>query len=158
VQRRTGLSLDELVDVLNTRSGLAAVSGLGRDLRVIMEARARGHAGAELAVEMYVHTLRKYVGAYIFALGGVHALIFTGGVGENASEIRGMVLDGLDDMGLSLDAEANRRLTAGRAGRISSLSSRIAVLVIPTNEERMIARQADALVIGSEANPTSSQI
>jgi len=145
VQRRTGLSLEEMIEILNTRSGLAAISGLSRDLRTIMAARAEGHADAALAVEMYVHTLRKYVGAYAFALRGVHAVVFTGGVGENAFEIREWVLDGLEEMGLILDDGANRQTVNGRAGRISADHSRIQVLIIPTDEERMIARQASQL-------------
>ncbi len=92
IQRRTGLDLDQMVEKLNTSSGLKAISGLGRDLRIIMEARASGHAEASLAVDMYVHTLRKYIGAYHFALSGAHCLIFAGGVGEHAFEVRELVL------------------------------------------------------------------
>ncbi|RJQ87339.1 MAG: acetate kinase [Desulfobacteraceae bacterium] len=142
VQHRTGMTLDQMVEILNTRSGLAAISGLGRDLRTIMQARARGHADAGLAIEMYVHTLRKYVGAYTFALGGADALVFTGGVGENAAKIRQMVLGGLEELGLIMDAQANQSMLDGRSGLISAAHSRIKVLVIPTNEECMIARQA----------------
>lgn len=153
VQRRTGMNLNQMVEILNTRSGLTAISGVGRDLRTIMEARAQGHAGAELAIDMYVHTLRKYVGAYAFALGGPHALVLTGGVGENAAQLREMVLTGLDEMGLIMDADANRNMVAGRTGLISSADSRIKILVIPTDEERMIARQAYRLAINSETVP-----
>jgi acetate kinase len=154
IQRRTGASLEQMVETLNTRSGLAAVSGMGKDLRTIMQARAQGHAEAALAVDMYVHVLRKYAGAYTFALGGVDALVFTGGVGENAVLIRELVLRGLEEMGLILDEPANQSMVGGRSGLISSAPSRIKVLVIPTNEERMIARQAYPFADGH--SPSSS--
>jgi acetate kinase len=150
IQSRTGMTLAQMVDTLNTRSGLAAISGMGRDMRTILAARAGGHAEATLAVDMYVHTLRKYAGAYTFALGGAHALVFTGGVGENAFQIREMVLSGLGEIGVSLDEQANHRMVGGRTGLISSADSRMRVLVIPTNEECMIARQAYHLAIGAE--------
>lgn len=153
VQRHTGMDLDQMVQTLNTRSGLAAISGLGRDLRTIMDARAQGHAEAELAVDMYVHTLRKYVGAYDFALGGANALVFTGGVGENAAQIRELVLSGLDQMGVLVDADANHDMVGGRAGLISAAGSRIKILVIPTNEERMIARQAYHTALALKERP-----
>jgi acetate kinase len=148
IQRRTGMSLDQMVEALNTRSGLAAIGESGRDLRTIMDARAQGHPGASLAIDMYVHTLRKYLGAYTFVLGGAHAMVFTGGVGENAFKIREMVLSGLNEMGVVLDLKANRATVGRRAGLISSEKSRIKALVIPANEECMIARQAYRLAAG----------
>ncbi len=143
--RRTGLSLDQMVDLLNNRSGLAAISGRGRDLRAILAARAQGDDNAALAIEMYVHTLRKYIGGYCFALGGCQAIAFTAGVGENSPEVRALALGGLEDCGLFLDPEANAR-TVGKAGLISAAHSKIKVLVVPTDEERMITRQACLLV------------
>ena len=142
MQRRTGMDLERLVELLNKESGLKAVSGCGRDLRAIMAARAGGNSEAALAVEMYVHTLRKYIGGYHFTLFGAQALILTGGIGENAAELRVLLLEGLDALGLILDPEANQRTVGGRAGIISAPASRVKVLVIPTDEERMIARQA----------------
>jgi acetate kinase len=145
IARRTGLTLEQMVDLLNTQSGLSAISGRGRDLRAILAARAEGEADAALAVEMYVHTLRKYIGGYCFALGGCQALVFTAGIGENSPEVRALALAGLEDCGLFLDPQANARLV-GAAGLISAAHSRVKVLVIPTDEERMIARQAYPLV------------
>jgi acetate kinase len=147
LQRRTGLDLAQLVDLLNNESGLKAVSGCGRDLRTIMAARAEGNPDAALAVEMYVHTLRKYIGAYHFALSGAQALVFTGGIGENAREVRRLVLEGWDELGLILDPAANHRTVDGRSGFISAPHSKIKILVVPTDEERMIARQAYQLVV-----------
>lgn len=147
LQRRTGLDLAQLVDLLNNESGLKAIGGCGRDLRNIMAARAGGDPDAALAVEMYVHTLRKYIGAYHFALCGAQALVFTGGIGENAREVRRLVLEGWDELGLVLDPVANERTVDGRCGFISAPHSKVKVLVVPTDEERMIARQAYELVV-----------
>lgn len=146
LQRRTGMDLAQMVEILNTQSGLQAVSGIGRDLRAVMAARTAGNESAALAVEMYVHTLRKYIGAYYFALSGAHAVAFTGGVGENSADIRALALSGWQPLGLDLDPEANQQTVAGRAGPISIPASPVKVLVIPTDEERLIARQAHAAV------------
>jgi acetate kinase len=146
MQRRTDMSLERLVEVLNHESGLKAVSGCGRDLRAIMEARASGDGDAALAVEMYVHTLRKYIGGYHFLLSGARAVVLTGGIGENAADLRALLFAGLASLGLDLDPQANRRTVGGRAGVISAPESKVKVLVIPTDEERMIARQAHQLV------------
>ena len=151
MQRRLGLELAQLVDILNTRSGLKAISGRGRDMRTIMAARQSGDPDAGLAIEMYVHTLRKYIGAYHFALSGARALVFTGGIGENGADLRALVLAGLEPVGVALDDAANRQIVGGRCGRISAPASRVQVWVIPTDEERMIARQAHALVAGAPA-------
>ncbi len=145
LQRRTGMDLARMVEILNTRSGLLAVSGIGRDLRAIMAVRAEGHAGAALAVEMYVHTLRKYIGAYHFALSGAHALVFTGGVGENSADIRALVLSDWASLGFDLDPAANQQAINGCSGIISTGTSRVKILVIPTDEERLIARQAHVM-------------
>lgn len=146
MQRRTGMGLAQLVDLLNNESGLKAISGCGRDLRAIMAASAGGNSEAALAVEMYVHTLRKYIGGYHFALSGAQVLILSGGIGENAAELRTLLFDGLDTLGLILDPGANQKMVGGRAGIISAPASKLKVLVIPTDEERMIARQAHQLI------------
>jgi acetate kinase len=141
VQGRTGMDLTRMVEILNTQSGLLAVSGVSRDLRAVMAARSDGHPDAALAVEMYVHTLRKYIGAYHFALSGAHVLVFTGGVGENSSEIRALTLGGLRPLGFDLKPSANCRMTGSRAGVISTDTSNVKILVIPTDEERLIVKQ-----------------
>ncbi len=151
LQRRTDLDLAQLVDLLNNESGLKAIGGCGRDLRNIMAARAEGNPDAALAVEMYVHTLRKYIGAYHFTLSGAQALVFTGGIGENARDVRSLVLAGWEELGLILDPDANHHTVNGRSGFISAPHSKVKVLVIPTDEERMIARQAYQLVVEPEA-------
>lgn len=142
IQQRTGMDLDRMVEILNAQSGLLAVSGVGRDLRAVLAARADGHPDAALAVDMYVHTLRKYIGAYHFALSGAHALVFTAGAGENSAELRALVLGGLEPLGLELDPAANNQTVSGRSGIISTSAGHVKILVIPTDEERLMARQA----------------
>lgn len=138
---RGGMGLDEVMDALNRRSGLLAVSGLGRDLRAILRARRQGHQRAALAFDMFVHQLRKYVGAYYFLLGGAQALVFTGGIGERSPEVRAALFEDRPELGVEIDPQANAGADGSRAEVISRESSRLKVLVIPTNEELMIARR-----------------
>jgi acetate kinase len=137
-------AMEQMITQLNTQSGLTALSGCGRDLRVIIEARDKGNTDAALALDMYVHTLRKNIGAYCFALSGCRALVFTGGVGEQSAKVRRLVLADLEPMGFVLDDQANAETIGGRSGIISSSRCAVKVLVLPTDEERMIARQAYA--------------
>lgn len=141
VASKTGCTVEEVVDTLNNRSGLKAVSGIGRDMRNILTARAEGNAQAELAFRMFVYILRKYTGAYDYALGGADAFVFTGGIGENSPEVRAAVFEDLGPVGVELDPDKNKGATVGRPECISTPSSRLKVLVIPTNEELLIARQ-----------------
>ena len=140
---RGGMTLGQVMDALNRRSGLLAVSGLGRDLRAILQARGEGHQRAALAFDMFVHQLRKYVGAYHFLLGGAHALVFTGGIGERSPEVRAALFDERPELGVEIDPQANADADGSRAVLISRESSRLKVLVIPTDEELMIARRVE---------------
>ena len=139
--------LDEyqLTAMLNKHSGLYGLSGVSGDMREVLAEEAKGHERAKLAVDAFCYRLRKYIGAYMASLGGLDALIFTGGIGENSPAIRARTLAGLGELGLELDAAANDA-AVGREGRISAPSSRHAVLVIPTNEELLIARDTVRLV------------
>ncbi len=139
--------LDEhqLTAMLNKHSGLYGLSGVSGDMREILAEEAKGHERAKLAVDTFCYRLRKYIGSYMAALGGLDALIFTGGIGENSAVIRQRTLAGLEGLGIELDTAANE--TAGRGeARISTPGSRHAVLVIPTNEELLIARDTVRLV------------
>lgn len=138
--RHAGLSVDEIDAALNRESGLAGLCGVS-DMRDILRREADGDARAELALEVYVYRLRKYVGAYAAALGRVDAIVFTAGVGENSPEIRDRVCAGLEILGVRLDAALNRD-DANGARAIHEQSSSIAVWVIPTDEELEIAEQA----------------
>lgn len=143
LQRRAKLSIDEVDDLLNKRSGLLGLSGRG-DMRDVVDASLDGDADAALALDVYVHRLRGYVGNYFAQLGRVDAVVFTAGVGENSPVIRARALEGLESFGIRIDAERNE--ARSRAARvISTDDSTVAVLVVPTNEELEIARQTLAV-------------
>jgi acetate kinase len=138
------LSRQENVDVaeverwLNTRSGLRGVSGISRDVRELLEAEARGETRAALALEMFCYQIRKYIGAYIAALGGTDAVVFGGGIGENAPQVRARICADMDWCGLMLDLERNTR-TIGFEDRISTKDSSVHAYVVSVDEEMMIA-------------------
>ncbi|MGC5223857.1 acetate/propionate family kinase [Micromonospora sp. DT81.3] len=138
--RRAGMTIDDLDDLLNKRSGLLGISGYS-DYRDIRTAIQRGDGRAMLAFEVYVHRLRSYAGAYLAQLGGVDVISFTAGVGENTPAVRAAALETLGFAGVEIDAERNE--TPARGIRtISTDASKVSVLVVPTNEELEIARQA----------------
>ncbi|GAB2601295.1 acetate kinase [Streptomyces capparidis] len=145
-----GMSVDEIDNLLNRRSGLLGLCG-DNDMREIGRRVGEGDEAARLAFDVYAHRLRKYVGAYLAVLaaeaGGAHAIVFTAGVGENSAAVREAVLRGLAPLGVELDAFRNS-LRGDSARLVSAEGSRIAVAVVPTDEELEIARQAYALVNG----------
>jgi acetate kinase len=128
----------EVVRLLNTKSGLLGLSGVSNDMRLILKAAAEGNERARLALEVFCYRARKYVGSYLVALGGADALVFSAGIGENSPEARGRIAGGLDELGIVLDEAANQQ-ARGVAADIAGATSRIRVLVIPTDEERLIA-------------------
>lgn len=131
------LSTEELSDLLNHQSGLLGISGLSSNMLDLLQAEGEHHR-AHLAVEYFCYQARKYIGAYTAVLGGLETLVFSGGMGENSSDIRSRICSGLAYFGIEIDEEANAR----HARVISKTESRVTVLVIPTNEEIMIARTA----------------
>ena len=135
---REGMGVDELDELLNRGSGLAGMSGVGNDMRDVRSAAAAGSDAAAAALEVYAYRVRKLVGAYAAAMGGVDAVVFTGGVGENDAAPRAAALEGLEHLGVRLDPDANH---AG-GPVISAPGSAVAVLVVRTDEEVMIAAQA----------------
>lgn len=145
LQEQLGYSLAELRQLLNQQAGLKGLSGLSNDCRELLAARAEGHAGADLALNVFCYRVAKYIAAYLVPLGGLDALVFTGGIGENAPELRAQILHWLRPLGFELDPEANQRLTAGQTGQIS-VSEQPRALVIPTDEEKMIALDTLALL------------
>lgn len=146
---KEGLSAQEMESILNKQSGLLGISGLTNDMRELLdERRESGDRRAGLAVEIFCYRVRKYIGAYLAALGGADALVFTGGIGENSAEVRARVCEGLGWMGVELDPAANEATTARREGLISREDSRLAVYVIPTDEELLIARDTVRLIRG----------
>jgi acetate kinase len=136
---RSGLQWKEIEDGLNRRSGLLGLSGLSDDVRVLLRAEADGDAGAALALESFCVRIRKYIGAYAAVLGGLDAVAFGGGIGENASAIRERILAPLGWLGIELDASANAAC-AGTAARVSTDASRVDVHVVPVDEEPIIAQ------------------
>jgi acetate kinase len=148
LQRNAGMTVDELDDLLNRRSGLLGLSGRS-DMRGVIEAAEGGDAAARLAFDVYTHRLRHYIGAYLALLGGADALVFTAGVGENSAPVRVAALDGLAPLGLELDAAANAR-PGGGSRRISPADTRTQVLVIPTDEEFQIARETASVLAGQD--------
>lgn len=143
--RTLGWSLERIDALLNKESGLLGLSGLSNDMRTLEQARAQGHAGATLAIEVFCYRLAKSLAAMSCALQRLDGLIFTGGIGENSPLVRSKTLAHLALLGLKLDAEANARCVRGVAGAIHSDGSP-RVLVVPTNEERQIALDTLALL------------
>ena len=141
---RRGHSVDDLEDLLHHRSGLEGLAG-HHDLRDLGAAVDGGNEFARTAYDVYCHRLRKYVGAYLAVLGGADAVVFTAGVGEHDHRVRESALGGLGELGLHLDLEGNRMAVEG-ARTISTTTSPIAILVVPTDEELAIARQVRALL------------
>ena len=140
------MSIDDMLNVLNKKSGVEGLSGISSDFRDLENAAAEGNERALLAEEKFSYEVKKYVGAYAAAMGGVDAIIFTAGVGENDKAIRSMVCQGLEFMGVKLDAEAND--VRGKETVISTPDSKVKVLLIPTNEELMIAMDTASIVKG----------
>jgi acetate kinase len=134
------LTLAQLNAMLNKHSGLYGVSGVSSDMRDVQKAASSGHGRAKLALAIFCYRLRKYIGGYAAAMGGVDAITFTGGIGENSPDVRRRSAGGLEFMGVLLDAERNEKVPRGQEVLISRPDSRVAVAVVPTNEERVIAR------------------
>ena len=150
VAGKEGLALHEVENLLNKQSGLLGISGLTNDMRELQqEAREHDDRRARLAIEVFCYRARKYIGAYLAALGGAQAIVFTGGIGENAPEIRGRICSGLEWLGLTLDDERNSACVAGREEQISAPGSRLDAWVIPTDEELLIARDTFRVVTGA---------
>jgi len=142
---RMGEGIEQIRTMLEKQSGLLGISGVSRDLRDIHEAARAGDERAQLAIDVFAHRAKKYLGAFLAELGECDAVVFTGGIGENASWMRAKILDGLAPLGIDLDERMNRARCEGPQ-RISTEASRTSVWVIPTNEELMIAQDTIRLV------------
>ena len=138
LHRQLGLSPDHIEHLLYKESGLLGVSGVSNDMRVVVEHAQTGNERCQLAMEIFAYMIKKYVGAYAAAMGGLDALVFTAGIGENSAIIREMVCTNMEFLGLELDLQKNQQ-AIGREMVISKPAHRAAVLVIPTDEEKMIA-------------------
>lgn len=153
IARKEGMSASEVDTLLNTQSGLLGMSGLTNDMRELQaELKEHDDRRVRLAVEIFCYRARKYIGAYLAAMGGADAVVFTGGIGENSPDIRARICSGMDWAGLSLDQRKNEE-TVGREGLISAESSKLLAYAIPTDEELLIARDT-VRVIKGEAHPS----
>lgn len=145
VMNKEELTLNEVNSMLNKHSGMLAISGISSDMREVTAAMVDGDKNAKLAFDMYVYRVKKYIGAYAAAMNGVDTIVFTAGVGENSSELRKAICDGISFLGIELDDEINNvRRKDIRA--ITTEGSKVKVLVVPTNEELLIARDTYYLV------------
>jgi acetate kinase len=152
VAAKEGLSLGEVESLLNKQSGLLGISGLTNDMRELLaEAAEHDDRRAKLAIEIFCYRARKYVGAYLAAMGGADAICFAGGIGENAPTVRAQICDGLQWAGVRLDPAANAAAVGGREGRVSEEGAGPEIWVIPTDEELLIARDTYRVVHGLEA-------
>ena len=143
LQRTEHLTPNQCEELLNKQSGLLGLSGVSSDMREVVTAAEAGKPRALLALKAYCYRVRKYIGAYAAAMGGVEAIIFTAGIGQGSAEVRALALQGLEFMGVVLDPQRNREARGfDHVCRISSDESKVTVLVVPTDEERMMAHEA----------------
>ena len=144
LMNKHGMDIKEMLNVLNKKSGVQGLSGVSSDFRDLCAARDAGNGRAALALDLFNYGVKKYIGAYAAAMGGVDAVIFTAGVGENDAAQRMAIASGLEFMGIKRDPDANS--VRGKEAIISAIDSKVKVLLIPTNEELMIALETAALV------------
>jgi len=149
MMKKLRLNPDEMAAILSSRSGLAGISGGSGDLRDLSQAAVAGDKRAQLALDVYVLAIRHYVGALMLSLGGIDAITFSGGIGENSAEIRSAVLKDLSGFGVELDEDKNRTIKG--EGAISTDNSKVKVLVVPANEEMIVARETAAVVGRTQA-------
>jgi acetate kinase len=142
LERQEKLSTAQIEEILNKKSGLLGLSGVSSDMREILKAAGDGHHRALLALKAYSYRVRKYIGAYGASMGGLDTVVFTGGVGQGSEAVRALAVQGLEFMGIKLDLDRNRAARHDELSRVSSDDSKVEVLVVPTDEERMIAREA----------------
>jgi len=144
LMRKEHMTPDEMDNLLNKKSGLKGISGISNDLREIMEAAASGNNRAKFAIDIFCYRITKYIGSYAAAMGGLDTVIFTGGIGENAVDVRAKVLEPLAFLGIKVDPARNKSKEKEKI--ISSVGSRVKCLVVPTNEELMIAMKTKFVV------------
>ena len=144
IMNKYGYTADEMLNILNKKSGVLGISGVGSDFRDLEKAAKEGNERAQLALDKFAYEVRKYIGSYAAAMGGVDIITFTAGVGENGPDMRESICKGLEFLGVHVDHEKNQ--VRGKETDISAADSTVKVYVIPTNEELMIARDTLALV------------
>ena len=143
---KKGMNISEILNYLNKKSGGFGISGVSSDFRDLEKAASEGNYRAKLALDIFNYRCKKYVGAYAAAMGGVDCLVFTAGVGENTVKTREAVAESLQFMGISIDKNKNNTKNEGKIRDITGEGSKVKVLIVPTNEELVIARETDELV------------
>lgn len=146
IMKKEHKTVEEMENLLNKKSGILGISGLSSDDRDVKKAAAEGNERAKLARAIQIYEIKKYIGAYTAAMDGIDAIVFTGGIGENAEDMRAIVCDGLSYLGIQIDKPYNSTLVKGAEGEISTADSKVRVFVLPTNEELLIARDTRDIV------------
>ena len=140
---RYGYDIKEMLNILNKKSGVLGISGVSSDFRDLEKAADEGNERAQLALDKFIYEVKKYIGAYATVMGGVDAILFTAGIGENSADLRAKICEGLEYMGIKVDLEKNK--VRGQEAVVSADDSKVKIFVIPTNEELMIAMDTAAL-------------
>ena len=146
IREKVGLKPEEVVNYLNKKCGMLGISGLSSDMRDLTDAAEKGNERARLAIEIVAYRVKKYVGSYIAVLGGVDAIVFTGGIGEHSKLVRGLVMEGMEYCGAYLDKKKNDEYSSGTE-ELNTPDSKVRILVLPTNEELSIARETKNLTL-----------
>ncbi len=146
VMKSHGLALEQVTRALNKESGLLGLSGVSNDVRDIVKAAAQGNPRAQMALDVFVHNIRHWIGAFLLQLNGADAIVFTAGIGENQAAIREAVCKDLDWFGIRLDLLKNTAYERGQEAVISADGSRVKIMVVPTNEEIVVAREVKRLL------------
>ena len=145
IMNKEGLTPDEMANIMNKKSGFLGISGVSSDCRDVKAAAEEGNERAKLTIEMLVYQIKKFVGGYAAGMGGVDAILFTGGIGENDAQIREAVCSEMEYLGLKVDKEANANASRKEA-KFSAEDSKVEAWVLPTNEELLIARDTLEIV------------
>lgn len=146
--RKTGKTLEQVLEDLSSKGGLLGLSGISQDARDVESAAASGNQRAQLALDVFIASIRQYLGSYLTVLGGADAIVFSAGIGENSSVIRAGVCANMEWAGIELDKQKNETLPRGSESRISTENSRVQIWVVPTNEEIVVARQTVEAISG----------
>ncbi len=145
IMGREELSLHEANTLLNKHSGLYGISGISSDVREVLEAAENGRSRAKLAIDIFTYRIKKYIGSYTAAMGGIDLIVFTGGVGENSAEVRRLSCSGMEFCGIKIDQGKNQAHEGG-IGMVSTDDSKVGIVVVPTNEELVIARETERII------------
>ena len=144
IMNHDNIGIDQMIDILNKKSGVLGISELSSDMRDVEEAAAKGNQQAQTALDLVVHSIKKYIGAYAAVMGGVDVIVFTAGIGENGDEMREDIMEDMAFLGAKMDTEKNK--VRGKEADVSAQDSKVKILVIPTNEELVIARDTLEIV------------